>query len=88
MAMAVLSWILLGLIAGFLAGKSLNRRGEVLPLDLVLGILGAVIGGWAFRAVGATGATNVTMWSLVVALVGSIAFLVAGRALLYPARRA
>jgi len=87
MAMAVLSWILLGLVAGFIAGKLLNRRGELWAMDFVLGILGAVIGGWVFRAISTTGVTSFNLWSLLAALVGSLALLIAGRTFLRPARR-
>jgi uncharacterized membrane protein YeaQ/YmgE (transglycosylase-associated protein family) len=75
-------------MAGFMAGKLLNRRGEVLPVELVVGVIGAVIGGWIFRAAGAAGVTGFNMWSLVVALAGSAVLLVAWRASLRPARRA
>ena len=46
--MSILSWILLGLIAGFLGSKIVNRHGEGIFLDIVLGIVGAVAGGYLF----------------------------------------
>jgi uncharacterized membrane protein YeaQ/YmgE (transglycosylase-associated protein family) len=44
--MSYLAWIVLGLIAGFIGSKIVNRTGEGLMLDIVLGIVGAVVGGW------------------------------------------
>ena len=55
MVMGVIGWIVLGLIAGFIASKLVNKRGEGLPFDILLGIVGAVIGGWIFTAAGVSG---------------------------------
>ena len=71
----VIQWIVLGLLAGFLASKLVNKRGEGLVLDIVLGIFGAVIGGWIFRALGTAGATGFNLWSLLVAFVGAVVLL-------------
>jgi uncharacterized membrane protein YeaQ/YmgE (transglycosylase-associated protein family) len=49
MVMGVIGWIVLGLIAGYIASTLVNKRGEGLPFDILLGIVGAVIGGWIFR---------------------------------------
>ena len=76
MVMGVLGWIVLGLIAGFIASKLVNNRGEGLPFDILLGIVGAVIGGWLFNAAGATGVTGFNVWSLLVAVVGAVVLLV------------
>jgi uncharacterized membrane protein YeaQ/YmgE (transglycosylase-associated protein family) len=46
--MGIISWIILGLIAGFIASKILNRTGSGLILDLVLGMVGAAVGGFIF----------------------------------------
>lgn len=88
MVMVVTSWVVLGLVTGFVAGRLLNRHGEVLPVDLLLGLVGAVIGGCVFRAVGGAGVTGFTMWSFLVAAVGSVVILVASRAFLSRARHA
>ena len=77
----VMQWIVLGLIAGFIASKIVNGRGEGLVLDLVLGVFGAVIGGWIFRAMGTAGATGFNLWSLLVAVVGAVVLLFIGHAL-------
>jgi uncharacterized membrane protein YeaQ/YmgE (transglycosylase-associated protein family) len=53
MVMGVIGWIVLGLIAGYIASTLVNKRGEGLAFDILLGIVGAVIGGWIFNAAGA-----------------------------------
>jgi len=68
-------WVLLGLIAGFVASKLVNKRGEGFLADIVLGIAGAFIGGWLFRLFGSTGVTGLNLWSLLVAVVGAVIFL-------------
>jgi uncharacterized membrane protein YeaQ/YmgE (transglycosylase-associated protein family) len=70
--MSVITWFVLGLIAGLIANKLMNRRGEGLSLDIVLGIVGAVVGGWFFKAVGVAGVTGLNGWSIVIAVVGSV----------------
>ena len=79
--MSVLAWIILGLIAGFIGSKIVNKRGEGLFLDIILGIVGAVVGGFVFRAFGAAGVTGLNLYSLIVAVIGSILFLVIYHAL-------
>ncbi len=74
--MSFLAWIILGLIAGFIGSKIVNKRGEGLFLDIILGIVGAVVGGWLFNRFGATGVTGLNLYSLLVAVVGSIVILV------------
>jgi uncharacterized membrane protein YeaQ/YmgE (transglycosylase-associated protein family) len=73
--MSFLAWIVLGLVAGFIASKIVNREGEGFFLDIVLGIVGAVVGGWLFGLMGASGATGVNLYSLLVAVVGAIVVL-------------
>jgi uncharacterized membrane protein YeaQ/YmgE (transglycosylase-associated protein family) len=73
--MSFIAWIVLGLIAGFIASKVVNKSGDGFFLDIVLGVVGAVVGGWLFRAVGMTGVTGLNIYSLVVAVVGAIVFL-------------
>ena len=52
--MGIFAWLIVGLIAGFIGSKIVNKRGEGLVLDLVLGIVGAVAGGWLFNLFGAS----------------------------------
>ncbi len=70
--MSFLAWIILGLISGFIASKIVNKRGEGLLLDIVLGVIGAVVGGWLFAALGGHGVTGVNIYSLLVAVVGAV----------------
>jgi len=72
---SVLAWIILGLIAGFIGSKIVNKRGEGLILDIVLGIAGAIVGGWLFSLVGAAGVTGLNFYSIFVAIIGSVVVL-------------
>jgi uncharacterized membrane protein YeaQ/YmgE (transglycosylase-associated protein family) len=74
--MSILAWIVLGLIAGFIGSKIVNKSGEGVILDIILGIVGAVLGGWVFTRFGAAGVTGLNLYSLLVAVVGSVLFLV------------
>lgn len=78
--MSIFAWIILGLIAGYIGSKIVNKRGEGLILDIILGIVGAVVGGWLFRTVGASGVTGLNIYSLLVAVVGAIVVLLVYRA--------
>jgi len=79
--MSFLAWVVLGLLAGFIASKIVNKRGEGLLLDAVLGIVGAVVGGWVFGLFGASGVTGVNLYSLLVAVAGAIVVLFAYHAI-------
>jgi len=74
--MSIIGWIALGLIAGFIASKIVNKRGEGIVLDIVLGIVGAIVGGWLFTFFGAEGVTGVNIYSMFVAVLGAIVVLV------------
>ena len=74
--MSIFAWIILGLIAGFIGSKIVNKRGDGLILDLVLGIVGAIAGGWLFNTFGASGVTGLNLYSLMVAVVGAVVVLV------------
>jgi uncharacterized membrane protein YeaQ/YmgE (transglycosylase-associated protein family) len=71
--MSILAWIVLGLLAGFIASKVINSTGEGFILDIVLGIVGAVVGGWLFNTFGMAGVTGFNLYSLLVAVVGAAA---------------
>lgn len=73
--MSIIAWIVLGLISGYIASRLVNHSGEGIVLDIVLGIVGAVAGGFLFHLVGATGVTGFNIWSMFVAVVGAIAVL-------------
>jgi uncharacterized membrane protein YeaQ/YmgE (transglycosylase-associated protein family) len=74
--MSIVAWIVLGLIAGFIGSKLVNKTGEGFFLDIALGIVGAVVGGWLFNLVGMSGVTGLNIYSLIVAVVGAVVFLV------------
>jgi uncharacterized membrane protein YeaQ/YmgE (transglycosylase-associated protein family) len=73
--MTLLVWIVLGLIAGFIASLIVNHRGEGMLLDVLLGIVGAFLGGWLFRAFGHSGVTGLNVHSIIVAAIGAIILL-------------
>jgi uncharacterized membrane protein YeaQ/YmgE (transglycosylase-associated protein family) len=73
--MSIIAWIVLGLLSGFIASKVVNKRGEGMVLDIVLGIVGAVVGGFLFHLVGATGLDGFNIWSMFVAVVGAMVVL-------------
>jgi uncharacterized membrane protein YeaQ/YmgE (transglycosylase-associated protein family) len=74
--MSFLAWIVLGLVAGFIGSKIVNNTGEGILLDIVLGIVGAVVGGWLFNTFGAAGVTGLNLYSLLVAVIGAVVLLV------------
>ena len=74
--MSFLAWIVLGLLAGFIGSKIVNKQGEGEVLDIALGIVGALLGGWLFSAFGAGGVSGLNLYSLLVAVVGSVVLLV------------
>ncbi len=74
--MSIIAWIILGLIAGFIGSKIVNRSGQGLVLDIVLGVVGAVVGGFIFNAIGEVGVTGLNLYSLIVAVIGAIVVLV------------
>jgi uncharacterized membrane protein YeaQ/YmgE (transglycosylase-associated protein family) len=79
--MSFLAWIILGLIAGFIGSKLVNKRGEGVVLDIVLGIVGAIVGGWLFNTFGHAGVTGLNLYSMVVAVIGAVVVLVVYHAL-------
>jgi uncharacterized membrane protein YeaQ/YmgE (transglycosylase-associated protein family) len=74
--MSFIAWIVLGLIAGFIASKVVNKSGEGFILDIVLGVIGAVVGGYLFQTFGMAGVSGVNLYSILVAVVGAIVVLV------------
>ena len=79
--MSILGWIILGLISGFIASKIVNKTGEGVILDIILGIIGAVVGGFLFNEFGAVGVTGFNLYSMFVAVIGAIVVLVIYHAL-------
>jgi len=73
--MGIISWIILGLIAGFVGGKIVNKQGQGFLLNIALGIVGALVGGFLFDLIGASPVTGLNIYSMIVAIVGSIVVL-------------
>jgi uncharacterized membrane protein YeaQ/YmgE (transglycosylase-associated protein family) len=80
--MSFIAWIVLGLIAGFIASKLVNKSGDGMLLDILLGVVGAVVGGWLFNMFGMAGVTGLNVYSLVVAVIGAAVFLIVYHALI------
>jgi uncharacterized membrane protein YeaQ/YmgE (transglycosylase-associated protein family) len=79
-AMGVIAWIILGLVAGFIASKIVNKTGEGFFLDIALGVIGALVGGFLFSFVGHEGVTGLNLWSLFVSVIGAVVVLLIYRA--------
>jgi uncharacterized membrane protein YeaQ/YmgE (transglycosylase-associated protein family) len=79
--MSILAWLVLGLIAGFIASKIVNHTGSGVLVDIVLGIVGAMVGGWLFVTFGAMPVTGFNLYSVLVAIVGAVVVLVIYHAL-------
>ena len=74
--MSLVAWIVLGLISGFIASKIVNKTGEGFILDLALGVIGAILGGWILNAMGRPGVSGLNVYSFFVAIVGAVLLLV------------
>ena len=74
--MGIIAWLVLGLIAGFIASKIVNHRGSGVIMDIVLGVVGAFVGGLVFNFFGASGVTGFNIYSVFVAVVGAVVLLV------------
>ena len=70
MAHGIIWWIIVGLIAGWAAGKIMKGGGYGVIADIVLGILGAIIGGWVVGQLGFGGGGLI--WSILVAILGAV----------------
>jgi uncharacterized membrane protein YeaQ/YmgE (transglycosylase-associated protein family) len=73
--MSIFAWIILGLISGFIASRIVNHSGQGMLLDVVLGVVGAVVGGFLFNMAGAQGVSGFNIWSMFVAVVGAMVVL-------------
>lgn len=80
--MSILGWIVLGLIAGYIASHIVDNGGKGPLLDMVLGIVGALVGGFIFTALGAAPVTGFNLYSLFIAVIGAVVILVLYHALL------
>lgn len=73
-AMSIVAWIVLGLASGFIGSKLVGGSHGIVT-DIIVGIIGAFVGGYVFRFFGSSGVTGFNLWSLAVAVVGSAVFL-------------
>lgn len=73
--MSIIAWIILGVISGWIASKIVNKRGEGFLGDLVLGVIGALVGGFLFERFGYSPVTGINLYSLLVAVLGAIVVL-------------
>jgi uncharacterized membrane protein YeaQ/YmgE (transglycosylase-associated protein family) len=79
--MSVVGWIILGLIAGFIASKIVSGKGQGFFLNILLGVIGALVGGWLFRSFGETGLTGFSLYSMFIAIIGAVIVLLAFHAI-------
>ncbi len=77
--MNILLWIIFGALAGWIASVIMGTRGQGVLVDIVLGIIGAFVGGWLFQQFGAQGVTGFNLGSLLVAVVGAIIIIAIAR---------
>ena len=73
--MGILAWLVLGLIAGFIASRIVNHTGSGILIDIVLGVVGALVGGFLFSMFGAVGVTGFNIYSMLVAVLGAVVVL-------------
>ncbi len=73
--MSIIAWLVLGLIAGFIASRLYAGTGQGFVLDIILGIVGAFVGGFIFSFFGSEGVIGINIYSLVVAVVGAVVVL-------------
>lgn len=73
--MGIISWIVLGVIAGFIASKIVNKEGSGFVMDLCLGVVGAVVGGFIVSLFGGVGVYGFNLYSIIVAVVGAVVVL-------------
>ena len=70
--MGIIAWIVFGLIAGWIASKIMHGEGSGLMMNLVLGVVGAFVGGLLMSIIGGVGVTGFNLWSMLVAVLGAI----------------
>jgi uncharacterized membrane protein YeaQ/YmgE (transglycosylase-associated protein family) len=75
-SMGWIAWIVLGLIAGFIASKIVNHTGSGILIDIVLGIVGAIVGGFIGSKLGLGGVDGFNLWSILLAVIGAVIVLV------------
>jgi uncharacterized membrane protein YeaQ/YmgE (transglycosylase-associated protein family) len=79
--MGFVAWLVMGLIAGFIASKLVNKQGEGMLMDIVLGIVGAFVGGFVANALGFSGITGFNIYSILISVLGAVLVLIVYHAL-------
>ncbi len=79
--MPIFTWIVLGLSAGFIVSKLINKTGEGLFRDIGLSIIGALVGGWLVNLLGMAGETGLNLWSILLSVAGAVIALIIYHAL-------
>jgi uncharacterized membrane protein YeaQ/YmgE (transglycosylase-associated protein family) len=79
--MSILAWLVVGLIAGFLASKVVNKTGSGVIMDIVLGIVGAMVGGFLFNSIGHSAPSGINLYSIFVSFIGAVVVLLVYHAL-------
>jgi uncharacterized membrane protein YeaQ/YmgE (transglycosylase-associated protein family) len=79
--MGIIMWLVVGLVAGWIASMIVNRRGEGFIGDIIIGAIGAFVGGFMFSLIGHTGVTGFNIYSIFVATVGAVVVLLIWHAL-------
>jgi uncharacterized membrane protein YeaQ/YmgE (transglycosylase-associated protein family) len=74
--MSIIAWLVVGLISGFLASKVVNKAGSGIVMDIVLGVVGALVGGFIFNALGHSAPSGINIYSIFVSFVGAVIVLV------------
>ena len=84
--MGIIAWIVVGLIAGWIASMIVNRKGEGFLGDIIVGAVGAFVGGFLFNLIGHSGVTGINIYSIFVAAVGAVIVLLIWHALVRRSR--
>lgn len=79
--MSIIAWLAVGLIAGFLASKVVNKTGSGVVMDIVLGVVGAVVGGFLFNSIGHSAPSGINLYSIFVSFIGAVVVLLVYHAL-------
>ena len=82
--MSLIAWLVVGLIAGWIGSMMVNRRGEGFVMDILLGVVGAFVGGFLFHMFGHSGVNGINLYSIFVAAVGAAVVLVVYHAIARP----
>ena len=74
--MSIVGWIIFGAVTGWLGSLLVNKQGEGCILNIALGLVGALVGGFLFSAIGGSSVTGFNLYSMFVAIMGAVIVLV------------